>query len=213
MDDPCEGGSSRWSVALTDEQQVSGKPRLLIVGAGGHGRSVAEAVLMAGQFNLVGFLDDGAFVRGEAVWDLPVLGPATAFENYASHATHAVVAIGNNVLRQKLFAQLQSAGFESASVIHPKAIVSPRAQLCAGVAVMAGAIVGTEATLGQGAIVNCGAVVDHHAQVHEFGHLGVNACMAGGSVLGALAWMQAGSAIGYGVQVEAGTVLRPGEAR
>jgi sugar O-acyltransferase (sialic acid O-acetyltransferase NeuD family) len=209
--DLCEGGSARWSVALTDELKTSGKPRLLIVGAGGHGRSVAEAVLMADQFNLLGFLDDGAFARAEAVWDLPVLGPAAAFENYANHAAHAVVAIGNNVLRKKLFAELQSAGFALASVIHPKAIVSPRAQLGAGVAVMAGAIVGTEAKLGQGAIVNCGAVVDHHAQVHEFGHLGVNACMAGGSELGALAWMQAGSAIGYGVQIAAGTLLKPGE--
>ena len=192
--------------------QMSDKPSLLIVGAGGHGRSVAEAVLMANQFNLVGFLDDGAFARGESVLDLPMLGPATAFENYADKATHAVVAIGNNVLRQNLFTQLQAAGFALASVIHPKAIVSPRALLGSGVAVMAGAIVGTEAMLSQGAIVNCGAVVDHHAQVHEFGHLGVNACMAGGSMLGALAWMQAGSAIGYGVEIAAGTVLKPGEA-
>lgn len=213
MADLCEGGSARWGVALTNAQKLSGKPRLLIVGAGGHGRSVAEAVLMADQFNLVGFLDDGAFARAEVVWDLPVLGPAIAFENYADQATHAVVAIGNNVLRQKLFAQLQAAGFALASVIHPKAMVSPRALLGSGVAVMAGAIVGTEASLGRGAIVNCGAVVDHHAQVREFGHLGVNACMAGGSVLGALAWLQAGAAIGYGVQVEPGTVLKPGEAR
>lgn len=213
MADLCEGSSPRWGVPLTEESKLSVKPRLLIVGAGGHGHSVAEAILMAKQFNLVGFLDDGAFARGEAVWGLPVLGPTTAFEKYAGQATHAVVAIGNNVLRQKLFAELQAAGFALASVIHPKALVSPRAQLAAGVAVMAGAIVGTEATLGQGAIVNCGAVVDHHAEVHEFGHLGVNACMAGGSVLGALAWMQAGSAIGYGAQVEAGTVLKPGEAR
>lgn len=212
MADLCEGGSARWGVALTYAQQVSGEPSLLIVGAGGHGRSVAEAVLMVGQFNLVGFLDDGAFARGEGVWDLPVLGPANSFENYASHATHAVVAIGNNVLRQKLFARLQAAGFALASVIHPKAVVSPRALLGSGVVVMAGAIVGTEATLGQGAIINCGAVVDHHARVNEFGHLGVSACMAGGSVLGALAWMQAGSAIGYGVQIAAGTVLKPGEA-
>jgi sugar O-acyltransferase (sialic acid O-acetyltransferase NeuD family) len=188
------------------------KPRLLVVGAGGHGRSVAEAVLMLGDFDLVGFLDDGAFARGGDVWGLPVLGPANAFADYAALASHAVVAIGNNVLRQKLFAQLQAAGFALASVIHPKAMVSPLALLESGVAVMAGAIVGTEATLGQGAIVNCGAVVDHHAQVHEFGHLGVNACMAGGSVLGALAWMQAGSAIGYGVQIAAGTVLKPGES-
>ncbi len=198
---------------MTDAQQLSGKPRLLIVGAGGHGRSVAEAVLMADHFSLVGFLDDDAFARREEVWGLPVLGPATAFENYANKATHAVVAIGNNVLRQKLFVQLQAAGFALARVIHPNAIVSPRALLGSGVAVMAGAIVGTEATLGQGCIVNCGAVVDHHAHVHEFGHLGVNACMAGGSVLGALAWMQAGSAIGYGVQIATGTVLRPGESR
>ena len=182
------------------------------MGAGGYGRSVAEAVLMAGQFNLVGFLDDGALTRGETEWDLPMLGPATAFENYADKATHAVVAIGNNVLRQNLFTQLQVAGFVLPSVIHPKAIVSPRAQLGLGVTVMAGAIVGTEAMLSQGAIVNCGAVVEHHAQVYEFGHLGVNSCMAGGSMLGALAWMQAGSAIGYGVQIAAGTILRPGEA-
>jgi sugar O-acyltransferase (sialic acid O-acetyltransferase NeuD family) len=150
---------------------MSGKPRLLIVGAGGHGWSLAEAVLMVDQFNLVGFLDDGAFVRGEAVLGFPVLGPATAFENYESHATHAVVAIGSNVLRQKLFAQLQAAGFALTTVIHPKAIVSPRALLGSGVAVMVGAILGTEAMLSQGAIVNCGAVVDHDAQVHDFSHL------------------------------------------
>jgi sugar O-acyltransferase (sialic acid O-acetyltransferase NeuD family) len=192
---------------------LQAKPRLLIVGAGGHGRSVAEAVLMSAEFDLVGFLDDGAFASGGNVWGFPVLGPATDFAAHAMHASHAVVAIGNNALRQKLCTQLQAAGFELARVVHPRAIVSPRAQLGAGVVVMAGAIVGTEAVLGQGAIVNCGGVVDHHAQVHDFGHLGVNACMAGVSVLGALAWMQAGSAIGFGVQLAAGTVLQPGEAR
>jgi sugar O-acyltransferase (sialic acid O-acetyltransferase NeuD family) len=190
---------------------VVAKPRLLIVGAGGHGRSVAEAVLMSGIFELVGFLDDGAFAIGSDVWGLPVLGQAAAFADYAAVASHAVVAIGNNALRQKLCGQLRAAGFALASVIHPRAIVSPRAQLAEGVAVMAGAVVGTEALLGQGVIVNCGAVVDHHAQVHDFAHLGVNACMAGGSVLGSLAWMQAGSVIGYGVQLAAGTVLKPGQ--
>ena len=82
-----------------------------------------------------------------------------------------------------------------------------------GHAVMAGAVVGTEARLGQGVIVNCGATVDHHCTVEDFGHLGVNACMAGGAVLGRGAWMQAGAALGYGVHVRADSVLVPGEAR
>jgi hypothetical protein len=94
---------------------------------------VAESVLMVDGFSLVGFADDGAFACGKAVWDLPVLGPASAFENHMNHAPHAFVAIGSNVLRQKLFAQLQAVGFELASVIHPKAMVSLRAQLGAGV--------------------------------------------------------------------------------
>jgi sugar O-acyltransferase (sialic acid O-acetyltransferase NeuD family) len=210
--DLCEGAAARWGISLTGVDVVMTKPRLLVVGAGGHGRSVAEAVLMLGDFDLVGFLDDGAFASGGDVWGLPVLGPANAFADYAALASHAVVAIGNNALRQKMCAQLQAAGFALARVLHPRAIVSPRALLGEGVAVMAGAIVGTEAVLGQGVIVNCGAVVDHHAQVHDFGHLGVNACMAGGSILGALAWMQAGAALGYGVTIPSGVTLAPGEA-
>jgi sugar O-acyltransferase (sialic acid O-acetyltransferase NeuD family) len=164
---------------------------------------------VSGDFDLVGFFDDGEFANGGDVLGLPVLGPANAFADYAALASHAVVAIGNKALRQKMCAQLQAAGFALARVVHPRAIVSPRAQMGEGVAVMAGAIVGTEAVLGQGVIVNCGAVVDHHAQVHDFGHLGVNASMAGGSVLGALAWMQAGASLGYGVTVPSGVTLAP----
>lgn len=188
------------------------KPRLLIVGAGGHGRTVAEAILLSDEYTLVGFLDDDAYAHGSEIWGLPVMGAASGFTAYAARASHAVVAIGNNTLRQKLCGLLQADGFTLPHVVHPRAIVSPRAKLAEAVVVMAGAIVGTEAVLGRGVIVNCGAVVDHHAHVNDFGHLGVNACMAGGSVLGELAWMQAGAAIGYGVQLPAGMVLKPGVA-
>jgi UDP-3-O-[3-hydroxymyristoyl] glucosamine N-acyltransferase len=77
---------------------------------------------------------------------------------------------------------------------------------------MAGALVGTEAKLGIGVVVNSGAVVDHHGVVEDFGHLGVNACMAGGSFLGRGAWMQAGSALAYGVSIPAEATLNSGQA-
>ncbi len=186
--------------------------RVIVIGAGGHGRSVAEAILLLRQDELVGFVDDGAEPNAK-VWTYPILGRTDSLHAMRALADAVVVAIGNNAVREKLHTQVREAGFELLTVIHPTAFVSPTAILGAGCAVMAGAVVGTEAELVEGAIVNCGATVDHHCKVEAFGHLGVNACMAGGSVLGHGAWMQAGSALGYGVQVEAGAVLAPGEAR
>jgi len=185
---------------------------LLIVGAGGHGRAVAEAALTGSDWSLAGFVDDG-WPGLKEVWGHPVIGSTAELAACRGRAGFAIVAIGNNAVREALHRRLGDAGFELATVIHPKALVSPRATLGPGCAVMAGAIVGTEAALGQGAIVNCGAIVDHHCRVGDFGHLGTGACMAGGAVLGRGAWMQAGSAIGYGVRVADGEVLHPGEAR
>lgn len=186
--------------------------RVIVIGAGGHGRSVADAILLIGQDKLVGFVDDGADANAK-VWSYPILGTTDSLQSLRALGDAVVVAIGNNAVREKLHARVRDAGFELLTVIHPTALVSPRAMLGAGCAVMAGAVVGTEAQLGEGVIINCGATVDHHCRVEAFGHLGVNACMAGGSVLEHGAWMQAGSALGYGVRVGGGTVLAPGEAR
>ena len=188
------------------------KSLLLVVGAGGYGRSVAEAAELSGQFEVVGFLDDLLPV-GETVLGVPLLGPVASMTQYRTRADQVIVAIGNNAVREKLMLQLVGVDFNLATVLHPRAIVSTSAVLGVGSVVMAGAIVGTEARLGVGSIVNCGAVVDHHATVEDFGHLGVSASMAGGTVLGRGAWMQAGSALGYGVKVGAGEVLLPGTGR
>ena len=184
---------------------------LLIIGAGGHGRSVAELVLAGGEYSVAGFLDD-AFPQLERVWDIAVLGKVDDFARWCETVDCAVVAIGNNAVRQRIAGQILDAGFDMATVIHPRSIISPTAVIGAGSAIMAGAVVGTEAQLGEGVIVNCAAVLDHHCRVGNYGHLGVNAAMAGGSILGALAWMQAGSALGYGVEIAEGRVLAPGEA-
>jgi sugar O-acyltransferase (sialic acid O-acetyltransferase NeuD family) len=185
--------------------------RLIIIGAGGHARSIADIVLEQGEYSLVGFVDD-AYPDLESVWEFPILGKVDTAAGFRGMAECAFVAIGNNRVRESLFQVLADTRFELPNIVHPRAIVSSRAILGRGVAIMAGAVVGTEAMLGDGAIVNASAVVDHHARVENFGHLGVNAAMAGGSKLGLGAWMQAGSAIGYGVEVPAGRILAPGEA-
>lgn len=183
--------------------------RVVVVGAGGHGQSVAEALSLQGDVSVVGFLDDGVPV-GSLVLGLPVLGRVSALPDQVGHAGAALVAIGNNAIREKLTEQVLAAGLALATVVHPRACVAPTARVGPGSAIMAGAVVGTCAQLGLSSIVNCGAVVDHHAVVEDFGHLGVGACMAGGTRLGRGAWMQAACALGYGAVVSAGSVLPPG---
>jgi sugar O-acyltransferase (sialic acid O-acetyltransferase NeuD family) len=183
---------------------------LVVVGAGGHGRSVAEIVAASDAWRFLGFVDDAA-PRSAAGSSWPVIGTTGELAACRSVAEFAIVAIGNNAVRERLQQRLIDLGFNIASVIHRSAIIAPSARLGVGCAIMAGAVIGTEATLGDGVIVNSGAVVDHHCSVQDYAHLGTNACMAGGSALGRGAWMQAGSALGYGVQVPVGAVLNVGQ--
>lgn len=180
--------------------------KIIIIGAGGHGRSVAEIFIEQGQYSVIGFVDD-AWPKIADVWGIPVLGRRADLSKFRDLAQYSFVAIGNNSLRSQITDECVNSGFDLPSVIHSRAIVSPRAIVGRGVAVMAGAVIGTEAQLEDGSIVNAGAVVDHHAIVRRFAHLGVGAAMAGGAELGGGAWIQAGVALGYGTKIPSGMVL------
>lgn len=170
---------------------------VLIIGAGGFGCAVADALAAGSDYTVAGFLDDRGFELG-TVLGHPVLGRIADLKNVGHGRSRVVVAIGNNDRRRVLYLLAQSIGFELVTVVHPRAIVSAHARLAPGAMVMAGAVVGTEAQVGQGAIVNTAAVVDHHASVGEFAHLGVGACMAGHSALGPGAWLKEGCVLRSG---------------
>ena len=189
---------------------MSSPTRLLIIGAGGHGRSVAESASLSGNFEIVGFADDHTDLT-EQIMGKPVIGVVDPKLIDPSICDQVIIAIGSNSVREGLMVRFAELGFSFANVVHPQAFVSPTAKMGDGIAIMAGAIIGTEASLGRGAIINCGAVVDHHAQVKDYGHLGVAACMAGGATIGRGAWVQAGSAIGYGASVPDYAILKPNE--
>jgi FlaA1/EpsC-like NDP-sugar epimerase len=81
------------------------KIRLLVVGAGGHGRSVVEAAELTGQFEVVGLLDD-LLPAIDRVVGVTVLGSVVSMAHHRAGADHAIVAIGNNTVREKLLCKL-----------------------------------------------------------------------------------------------------------
>lgn len=186
------------------------KPRtLLVIGAGGHGKAVAEAALLSGEWQAVKFVDDRWPTLKEAL-GCPVISNLAGLADIAMTVDAAIAAVGNNTVRETWCASIVAAELPLATVVHPRACVSETAKLGEGAAVMAMAMVGVNVVLGCGVIVNAGSIVDHDAALAEFTHLGVGVQLAGGVKIEARAWLQAGCCAGYGVVVAEGTVLPPG---
>ena len=190
--------------------------RWLILGAGGHGRSVCDAIAAHGD-HVVGFLDDGQPV-GTLVNGTPVLRALSlAWELHRLFAAsdqappdQVVVAIGNPTIRQTWQQVLEQVSPHLGVVIHPRASVSASAQIASGCVVLAGAVVNANASLHAGVFVNSGALVDHDATCAAYSQLGVNAAMAGGSSLGPLACLGPGEVLRCGETRFALLELAPG---
>lgn len=177
--------------------------RLLIVGAGGFGGAVAEAVEATGQFELVGFVDD-RWPELTAIAAGPVIGNLAGLGALRERADAVALAIGNNSIRQRAFEQARGAGFALPAIVHPAAWMAPSVRADAGVLVMARAVVSAGCVLGEGALVNAGAVIDHDCDVGPFAHIGVAANMGGGARLGRQAHLPQAATLRVGATRVAG---------
>lgn len=167
---------------------------LVILGAGGYGRTVADVARQSGRYDSVLFLDDHAV--GENI-----MGPCADYTNFSAYndfngmVTEMYPAFGDNKSRLVWLDKLKEAGLPVATIVHPTAYVSPTAQVGVGCVILPGAIVNTACRVERGCIVNCGAIVDHGCVLEE----GVHVC------LGAI--VKAENRIPAGMKIEAGQVV------
>ena len=182
---------------------------LLIVGSGGHGRAVAEAAAMTGKWTDIVFADD-SYPAQQQSGNWRIVGTTHHLPELIRNCHAAIVAIGNQAVRERLSSSLADLAVPLATIVHPRAWVSELAEIADGCAIMAGAVVGACARIGRGAIVNANATVDHDAILGDFAHLGVGVQLAGGVIVEGRAWLQAGACAGYRVRVPEGAILPPG---
>ena len=140
--------------------------RLIILGAGGYGRTVADVAAQTGAYDEIVFLDDSS--KAPDVIDICA--------NISAHLdinTHVYPAFGNNERRINWLNWLSELGVCIPTLVHASAYVSPTAVLEDGTVVMPGAIVNTSVMVKRGGIINCGAIVDHGCVLEE----GVHVCL------------------------------------
>lgn len=187
------------------------KGRLALLGAGGHGKVVADAALCAGWQEVV-FFDD-AWPRLQACGPWPVRGGSDQLVQQLAGFDGVAVTIGHNTVRLDKLCWLQGLGAPLVSVIHPAATVSGHASIGLGSVIMPGAVVNVEARLGLACIVNTGATVDHECQLADGVHISPGATLSGQVSVGQAAWIGAGAvvrqclAIGRQAVVGAGAVV------
>ena len=189
---------------------------LLLLGAGGHARVVAETALATCRFSSIAFLDDRcsgpAQLPDQLGW--PVIGPfASAFDpQIRKQFSAALVAIGNATVRLQWLPRLAAAGYELPVVIHPTAWVSPSAQLGAGSVVFAQASIQAQAVIGSGAILNTGCSVDHDAQLGNGVHICPGARLAGEVQVGDRSWIGIGASVIQQICIGADVTVGAGAA-
>lgn len=156
--------------------------QIAIIGAGGHGRVVADIARLCGYETIL-FFDDG---------DVPGRVGSVADVDAYLNTSDVFVAIGNNRVRKMITERLLK---KPVTLVHPKAVVAGDAVLGCGVVVMAGAVVNPGATIGDGAIINTGSSVDHDCIVGPYVHISVGAHLAGTVCVGEGVFICAGAVV------------------
>lgn len=183
--------------------------KLLVAGAGGHGRVVAEAALAAGAFSSVSFLDDRVSLRATAEgW--PIVGSLDQLEELSSAFQAFAAGIADPALRLSLLGRARSAGLQCLPIVHPAATVSAHASIGAGTVVIAGARINVGARTGEACIINTGATVDHDCVLADAVHVCPGAHLAGNVEIGARSWFGIGAVAKQGVRIGAGATVGAG---
>lgn len=162
---------------------------MIIIGAGGHAKVIAEILEVSGTLAIAFWVDKLEFNK---------LLDYTVSNRLATSNEDVIVGIGNNSIRKTI---VESSQYTFGNAIHPTSIISKRARLGLGNSVMAGAIINSDAIIGDHVIINSGSVIEHDCIVENYVHISPRATLAGSVAVGEGSWIGAGATIIQGVKI------------
>lgn len=176
--------------------------RLIIIGASGHGKVVADIAKLNG-YTHIAFLDDDESIKDCAGY--PVLGVVDCADSLEGAL---FVAIGQANVRKRLMDRYRERNFPV--LIHPNAVVADSVEMGEGSVVMAGAVVNPYSVIGKGSIINTSASVDHDCALGDFVHVSVGAHLCGNVWVDEGTWIGAGAVVSNNVAVCSGCMIGAG---
>lgn len=193
-------------------QRTNNSKEIIIIGAGGHGRVIADIITLVGDI-VIGFLDDK---EPEKLSEIPYLGTCKDILKYQKDAWF-IVGIGDNHTRKEMMESYQVNWY---TAIHPSAVIAHDVSVGKGTAVMANAVINTGSNIGKGVIINTAATIDHDCMISDYVHISPGAHLGGTVRIGSETWIGIGAIVSNNIDicgeciVGAGTVvIHPIEVR
>ena len=184
---------------------------LCVIGAGGHGKVVADCADSTGRWRDIVFVDDGVPAQ-TTVGRWRVASSTNSVAALIQSHSDLVVALGDNRLRVACLLECQKLGFNLVSIVHPQAFVSEAACLGEGTVVLAQAAVNFDAVVGIGNIINTGATVDHDCRLGDGVHVSPGAHLAGSVHIGDYSWIGIGATINQTIRIGTHSIVGAGAA-
>ena len=171
--------------------------KLMIIGAGGHGKVVANIAKLNG-YKEIYFLDDD--ILKKYIGKYQIIGTTKDIDKYKEEYDF-FVAIGNNDIRKNISLKLSNLNVRQPILVHPTAVIDETVQLSEGTVVMANAVINADTKISKGVIINTGATVDHDCTIDQFTHVCPGVHIAGTVNIGKNVWIGIGCTIINNVSV------------
>ncbi|MDY0940056.1 acetyltransferase [Priestia megaterium] len=182
--------------------------KLLILGAGGHGKVVSEIAQLMKQWEEIAFLDDREDIS--EVLGIPIVGKLADLSALRSEYEYAFVAIGSNTARLKWTEKLSHHDFKIPTLIHPSSTVSAKSFIEEGTVIMAGAVINPDTRIGRSCIINTASTIDHDCILHRGVHTSPGAHLGGTVKIGERTWICIGATIINNINIGCDSVIAAG---
>lgn len=158
------------------------KQKIVIIGAGGHGKVVADTIVAQDKYELIGFVDAVLPIGEKIINDFCVVETQDNIKLLKNKADVFIVAVGNNVVREKIY-NLVIEILSPSIVIHPSSVIGSDVTIDSGTVVLANTVINASSHIGKNTIVNTGTVVDHDCVIGDSIHLSIGTMVGSNSII------------------------------
>jgi sugar O-acyltransferase (sialic acid O-acetyltransferase NeuD family) len=188
------------------------KEKLVLIGGGGHCKSVIDVIEEQDKYIIAGIVDLKEKL-GTSVSGYKVIATDNDLENLSKEYKYFFISVGQiktNSLRVSSFNKLKNLGVSLPAITSPKAYVSKRAIVGEGSIVMHYAVVNAGAIIGNNCIVNTASIIEHDTCVSNHCHISTGVIINGDCYIGTNSFVGSNTVINHSIKIGENCIIGSG---